>query len=615
MVRMPPKTRLTVSVVGLTAAVAVTLSVLYLHSLTDARFQEVAGVARMSALSVRTYLVQRLAEQAPPPPGATVEEAAAGWRRAVREDAGLRSFLVATLAGSPSLVEIFISGPAAEVLTGSNPARAGGPKPDLPDLEGWLRLPLTDRLRQVFAPAQDLELYTPLGVAGSTEPVLGVHVVVSTALVREAIAPQIQRLGLLAMVAVALSGLIAAFLASLAARPLERVSELIDLIAEGKSAAELTPEPEDRELAALKSKLALLGEKVRAGRDAGQSEDAGVAHLLERLQDAVLLFDARRRLVIASQAADRYLSAPRWELIGRPLEEVFPEKEPLGALLAASVRLQRSFRDRLVEIEGPEGRLRAAVSLEVLTDFPDRRFLGAAVVLRDAESRRRLESQIDSSLRREAFGRLLQGVAHEIKNPLNSIYTHLQVLQLTLGDRAPEAQREMEVIAREIKTLDRMVVSLLDLTRPLELRLAETDLCALARDIASLEAAGAEAKGVRIRVECPPEPVTVSADRDLLRQAVLNVVKNAVECMKEPGEVAIRVERGPEGAILSVADQGPGIPEEIRDKIFRLYFTTKGKRGSGIGLAMAWRIAQLHNARLDFTTSPEGAIFRFQFPA
>ena len=612
---MPPKTRLTVSVVGLTAAVAVTLSVLYLHSLTDARFQEVAGVARMSALSVRTYLVQRLAEKAPPPAGATVEEAVAGWRRAVREDAGLRSFLVATLAGSPSLVEIFVSGPDGRVLTGSNPARAGGPKPDLPDLEDWLRLPLADRLRQVFAPARDLELYTPLGVAGSSRPVLGVHVVVSTALVRQAVAPQIQRLGLLALVAVVFSGLIAALLANLAARPLERVSQLIDLIAEGKSAAELPPEPEDRELAALKSKLALLGEKVRAGRDAGQPEDGGVAHLLERLQDAVLLFDARRRLVIASQAADRYLSAPRWELIGRPLEEVFPEDQPLGALLAASARFQRSFRDRLVEIDGPEGKLRAAVSLEILTDFPDRRFLGAAVVLRDAESRRRLESQIDSSLRREAFGRLLQGVAHEIKNPLNSIYTHLQVLQLTLGDRAPEAQREMEVIAREIKTLDRMVVSLLDLTRPLELHLAEMDLCALAREIASLEAAGAEAKDVRIHVECPPEPVTVSADRDLFRQAVLNVVKNAVECMEEPGQVTIKVEAGAGGPALSVADQGPGIPEEIRDKIFRLYFTTKGRRGSGIGLAMAWRIAQLHNARLDFTTSPEGATFRFAFPS
>lgn len=612
---MPPKTRLTVSVVGLTAAVAVVLSALYLHSLTDTRFQEVAGVARMSALGVRTYLVQRLAEKAPPPPGATVEEAATGWQRAVRHDAALRTFLVATLAGSPSLVEIFVSGADGEVLTGSNPARIGGRRPELPDLEDWLRLPLLDRLRQIFAPARDLEYYTPLGVTGSTEAVLGVHVVVSTALVREAVAPQIRRLGLLALGAVLLSGFLAAFLASLAGRPLERVSQLIDLIAEGKSAAELPPEPQDRELAALQSKLALLGEKVRASKESGQTEAGDVARLVERLQDAVLLFDARGKLVIASQAADRYLSSPRWELIGRPLEEVFPEKEPLGALLAASVRLQRSFRDRLVEIEGPEGKLRAAVSLEILTDFPDRRPLGAVVTLRDAESRRRLESQIDSSLRREAFGRLLQGVAHEIKNPLNAIYTHLQLLQLNLGGRAPEAQREMEVIGREIKTLDRMVVSLLDLTRPLELHLAETDLCALAREIASLEAAGAEAKGVRIRVECPPEPVTVSADRDLLRQAVLNVVKNAVECMKEPGEVAIRAGRGPEGAILSVADQGPGIPEEIRDKIFRLYFTTKGKRGSGIGLAMAWRIAQLHNARLDFTTSPEGTTFRFQFPA
>ena len=102
--------------------------------------------------------------------------------------------------------------------------------------------------------------------------------------------------------------------------------------------------------------------------------------------------------------------------------------------------------------------------------------------------------------------------------------------------------------------------------------------------------------------------------RALLRQAVMNVVINGIECMKGPGAVRVGVARDDGFCALTVADEGPGIPEEIRDKMFQLYFTTKG-RGSGIGLAMSYRVAQFHGATLDFTTEAgNGTEFRFRFP-
>jgi len=420
--------------------------------------------------------------------------------------------------------------------------------------------------------------------------------------------PQIRNLALAGLLCLVGAAALAGLLANFAGRPLARVSELIDRISEGAGEWDLPPAPPDSELAAIQSKLALLGGQARGATQVDQ--------MLQRLQDATLLFDAAGNLVMASAAADRFLDTPRWDLIGRPLRTVFPDSTPLGALIQTSFRLNRPVRDHHLDWPLPDDTLLPiSVSLELLTTFPERKPLGAVVTLRDAASHRQIESQIDASYRREAFGRLLQGVAHEIKNPLNSIYTHLQMLELELTDPAPETREELNTIKREIKTLDRMVVTLLDFTKPLELNLVDTDLTDLATELASLIRPQAEGKGIEITVSAPPAPAIIQADRPLLRQALLNVVTNAVECMDQPGAISLTVTLTPESTTLSIADQGPGIPDEIRDKIFNLYFTTKGARGSGIGLAMTYRITQLHNAHLELThTHPHGSTFHLHFP-
>jgi len=104
-------------------------------------------------------------------------------------------------------------------------------------------------------------------------------------------------------------------------------------------------------------------------------------------------------------------------------------------------------------------------------------------------------------------------------------------------------------------------------------------------------------------------------DRDLLQQAILNVVVNGVDAMPEGGRLRIQVRQAGGECLVVVDDEGPGIPPEIQDKIFNLYFSTKGK-GSGIGLAIAFRVVQLHNGTIDFTSEPgRGATFRLRFPS
>jgi signal transduction histidine kinase len=129
-----------------------------------------------------------------------------------------------------------------------------------------------------------------------------------------------------------------------------------------------------------------------------------------------------------------------------------------------------------------------------------------------------------------------------------------------------------------------------------------------------LAAPAAEQHKVRIERQPGAETLLARMDVDLVKQALLNIVLNGVQAMPEGGILTVATRRDGEGGLIMVRDQGPGIPPEIHDKVFNLYFTTK-KGGSGIGLAMAYRVVQLHHGSLEFTSVPEnGTTFYLRFP-
>jgi hypothetical protein len=287
----------------------------------------------------------------------------------------------------------------------------------------------------------------------------------------------------------------------------------------------------------------------------------------------------------------------------------------LGAVIQSAVHLRREVKDQPIELER-EGLppVRLLVTVELIEDFPRRERLGTLLRLRDSDPRRQIESQLDISTRLAAISELTSGAAHEIKNPLNSIALHLEILKSKLDGIAPGGE-EIEVITREISRLDRVVKTFLDFQRPVELQVRSVDLVALVKDVAALLRPTAQAQNVQIQEEIPPSEAVIQGDRDLLKQALLNVVTNGVEAMKDGGLLAISVRQNGGGWGITVRDQGPGIPPELRNKIYKLYFTTKGK-GSGIGLAMTFRVVQLHGGTIDFASEPgKSTEFRLQFPA
>jgi signal transduction histidine kinase len=228
-----------------------------------------------------------------------------------------------------------------------------------------------------------------------------------------------------------------------------------------------------------------------------------------------------------------------------------------------------------------------------------------------------IAKQLDVAARLAAISRLTGGVAHEIKNPLNAIQLRLELLKERLGESDPDLDTELELLSREVLRLNRVVKTFLDFSRPVDVHFEDVDLAKLTRELADFVTPQAEAAKIAVECVVPEDPCGMSGDLDLLRQAILNLVTNAIEAMTDQGGGVLRLSVEPCGDTwaLKVSDTGPGIPEDLRDKVFQLYFTNKPS-GSGIGLAMTYRAAQLHNGSIRFESEGgKGTTFRMEFPA
>jgi signal transduction histidine kinase len=232
----------------------------------------------------------------------------------------------------------------------------------------------------------------------------------------------------------------------------------------------------------------------------------------------------------------------------------------------------------------------------------------------DAGTRQHFENQIALAQRLTAINSLTGRVAHEIKNPLNSISLRLEMLRNKIVEESPDSEPEFAILTEEITRLDRVVRTFLDFNRPVQLMMEDVDVAELAAEILHLLEPEATQKGIEVSLRHPHEAVLVKADPDLFRQALLNIAVNAIEAMETGGRLDIEVERSGEACSIRIQDTGPGIPPSLRDKIFQLYYTTKPK-GSGIGLAMTFRAVQLHGGTIDIEgEAGKGTTFRLTLP-
>jgi signal transduction histidine kinase len=425
------------------------------------------------------------------------------------------------------------------------------------------------------------------------------------------------------------TALVSAFvLSNLALRPMEEFSRRLDYwTSNNEDPAEVTPALNANEdtAARVSSKIERIGQRIRNVEEVFSALQGNLDQIMGNLQDGILLFAGDGRAVLVSEAARRFLNLDNETLLGLHAREIFDHSTVLGQSLREAFEAGVTVVQEEVHTE--TGR-RIQASLEFIHDDRTHQGLGALVTLHDVESVREIESDLELSRRMAAIGRLTSGVGHEVKNPINAIVVHLELLKTKLGDASGPAVRHLDVIDAEIHRLDRVVQVLADFSRPVELQLREQDLRDVIGDVLTLAAVELSTRNVTLISHFPPRPLVANVDADLLKQAVLNVIENGAQAMPDGGklEVILNEDRdsaipgdrsrssGAKTALLRISDEGPGIPKEIQEKIFDLYFTTKSE-GSGIGLSMAYRILQLHHGSIEVQSSvSRGTEFLFRIP-
>ena len=611
------KHKITLSIALLVLVVVVAVNLVFLAGSVHQQLQDTFDHANFLAQEIYNELGQELAaayQQGAMPAG---PDALAQFFQGRAQSPALASLFSAGIGYNGTIRDVALVSPQGLVVMDSNPLLEGQPQPrrrlmsEVLDSGIWHQVQAVVGAEAIYSVSLATEVQQrPLGT---------ISVGVDTVLLRQALFARLHQLMLYGGLIVLIATALAWGLSDLALAPLNAISVQLDrLRSPAHAAASAAGSEKGDELGRVQSKIQLLGEEIADARQVYSALQENVGQLLQGLDEGLLLFDAKGQCVMASAAAPQLLNLPFSSLAGRSVADLFPGDSSLDRAVRSAVREGASLEP--VQAERNAGARPLLARLDVVRDGGGQP--GALLTVRDAEPVHRLEGELELARRLSAVGRLTRGVAHEVKNPLNAMALHLDLLRAKAASSGNGLQSGMQphlqVLSHEIERLDRVVRTFLDFSRPVELQLKPTDLSELARGVAQLAEAEAASLGLRIVVRAPQPGPRAWVDRDLVEQALLNLINNGLQAM-QPAAAGCRLDLEVESeagfAAVRVRDQGPGVPAEHRDRIFDLYFTTRST-GTGIGLAMAARTMQLHHGSIELEPPGvvPGASFLLRFP-
>jgi len=337
--------------------------------------------------------------------------------------------------------------------------------------------------------------------------------------------------------------------------------------------------------------------------------------LLAGLPDAVVGVDDSLRVMLWNPAAEALLGRSARRTIGRALKEVFPPDTSLVRHLTDTLTTGESRSESEAVIESGDGRpVHVSIVTAPLARSGD--VEAAVAVIRDITRLHQLESEVRRGETLAAAGQIAMGLAHEIRNPLGAIRGAVQLMRRELADDARLGEYT-DMLLKEVDRVNRIIEMLLDIGRPVTLRPVPLNVHQLLERVALLSEEMAAQGGVQILRRYDPSLPPILADEDRILQVFHNLVRNAVEAMAGGGRLTLvtRLSMNPlfakvdvghgqrSMAEIQVMDDGQGIPEATRARLFTPFFTTKDK-GLGLGLALCHRIVEEHHGAIQISSEP-----------
>jgi PAS domain S-box-containing protein len=609
--RLSLKTKFTLATSLLVLAVVTVVSSLYLGRLMRQTLRQANDTASFVAQQVYGACGDSLkdaAERGESPASLDPADLRKYVRNAFDSSSTLNSLIESDVGISPTIYEITITDADGGALVSSDASLRDLKVARRPPLSSLVRAGFFQQMRLLYGPPQTYEF--SLAFQMGPQPFGDIRVGLSSALLRDQISPGLLSAGYWALGSVLLSTLLALLVSTIALAPIGRISEQLDRISAGQFDAEPVVGQGD-ELGAVSTKIVGIGKQLRDVREIFSTLRENLDQVMGGLEDGLLLFNGQGRAVLVSPSTERFLGGRSEELRGRRVADIFPVSHPLRGVLQFEGDQIEPAEGKEVMLDGSDGPQRIGVSVQVIREHGTR--MGTLVTLRDVESLERIGSQLQVSERLAALARVTAGVAHEVKNPLNSMRLWLEVLKVNMPVE-PEPQQAVKMLDNEIDRLDRAVKTFLNFTRPVELNLEETDLRPLLEEIMDAARPSIAQAGLELRAELPSDCPPVLVDHQLIHQAVLNLLVNASEFTDRGGRITLSLRRSGEFAVIGVEDSGRGISINDQKKIFQLFFTTR-PGGSGIGLANTFRFVQLHNGQIEFESETgRGTTFRVKLP-
>ncbi len=237
---------------------------------------------------------------------------------------------------------------------------------------------------------------------------------------------------------------------------------------------------------------------------------------------------------------------------------------------------------------------------------------GAVIILRDLSEIKQLEEKVRRSEKLAAIGKLAAGVAHEIRNPLSSIRGFAQYLRHALKDK-PQELEYAETMVSEVDRINAVVTDLLTFARPMDAQLAPTDISELIEHTVRLVEADARSRNISVQMNIS-DLSKIPLDAKQMTQAILNLLLNALQAVKNGGRIEVGAELNPSDSLLKiwVEDDGSGISADQKGKIFDPFFTTREK-GTGLGLAIVHKIVENHSGEINLKSPPTGKTLGCRF--
>ncbi|MDE2058770.1 MAG: HAMP domain-containing protein [candidate division NC10 bacterium] len=513
---------------------------------------------------------------------------------ALRHDRELRALLDASIGYSPHLVYAMITDHSDRILVDSERSREGHLALPRQQIEQLLQM---NPLQQIGVLAHQHQVFeTTLPLSLNDRPFGAVRLGLAGSLLWRELSAAVRRSLVLAVLAFPLAWVVAFTLSNLVVVPLRQIAQGVDRMARGEFDTAFASIRDD-EVGQIATKLNLLGRQIQEDRSSLMSEKARLEGIVHCLEDAIILLNREQAVIFANPVAEALLACPLMNAAGQSLQKILGDTHPLAAAVGEVFRRRSPVKHLSLQVPGDrDAPLDVLASAYPVLDQGD--VVGGMVILTNTEPLRQIQSLVDYSQKLAELGKLTSGVAHEVKNPLNAMIIHLELLKQKLNDPPKEIAKSLELLGGEVHRLDRVVQGFLRFVRPQTLQLKPLDLNGLLQKVAQTtnaqETAGRITFAFRLDDGLPP----INGDPELLQQAFLNLVLNACQAMPDGGTVTLATDQAIDGVIRAhVIDQGIGIPAEDLDKIFRLYYTTKPD-GNGIGLSLVYRIVQMHGGTI-----------------